>query len=278
MSSYKSGALILRIGQSDIPQEWDMREATRSFMNDAFKLYFNGKKVIEEVDFDTGLAMQRALFEASSNGFGIGGNKGDSWFEPDDLIEAIEYLDTRGGRRPWWGHTDREVVSGGLYAPKAFANFMENVEKQAHTFFRGMQDLSRHANAVSENDDLAVLSQKVNLIDTAVKNIRRYLWLAPRSINTPLTKRIAGGTLKITDLFDKVHSGGSIIADLRTGKGEEAAFNAIGVVVSTLPIMGEFYGAAINSVPALKSKLQHIVNTRTKQLDLAANGRDYRKW
>jgi len=155
---------------------------------------------------------------------------------------------------------------------------MENVEKQAHTFFRGMQDLSRHANAVSENDDLAVLSQKVNLIDTTVKNIRRYLWLAPRSINTPLTKRIAGGTLKNTDLFDKVHSGGSIIADLRTGKGEEAAFNAIGVVVSTLPIMGEFYGAAINSVPALKSKLQHIVNTRTKQLDLAANGRDYRKW
>jgi len=103
MSSYKSGALILRIGQSDIPQEWDMREATRSFMNDAFKLYFNGKKVIEEVDFDTGLAMQRALFEASSNGFGIGGNKGVSWFEPDDLIEAIEYLDTRGGKKTMVG-------------------------------------------------------------------------------------------------------------------------------------------------------------------------------
>jgi hypothetical protein len=190
--------------------------------------------------------------------------EGDGW-GVDDLEEGFEHYSDCNPRRDWtddstekyyvkksYGMFDRNV-----HGPECCVNFLDKMESQAKSgasSFVRMSSAMQDAKNASDGGNWGAFGAASMEIQTLEKKVKPWMFLMPNSV-----KNSAGAVFKYTDTFDKIHSAATVYAKLRYERNWDAV-DAAGLVLlqeaaSKLPILGDFYSAAIGIFVNLDAQL-----------------------
>lgn len=266
------------------------------FMNRCLCVFYKAVGSIESApDSSRALEMRRAMDEIASEGWSLATG-------PDDFNEALEHLDT--GPAVWsdeaeerYSGSDSKIFPRSVTAPKAFVNFADALDEQ---FADLADDLTSHmqaANAANRNAQAEHWNEvKGNLtqISNIGNRVSSHLWLldAVALGRSPQTQQFLAATSRyvavgtgavgrFTDIMGRIDAVATINIEMSdamrgTAGGEQFtnAITAIRAVVDFLPVLGDFYGAALDVVPALATRMRAISDEYHSRAQRAFRGLD----
>ncbi len=226
-----------------------------------------------------------------------------------DLDEAFDHLAANGGRWTDDNHEDYNGTIGQLggvrfgVTAEFAANFLKEVDDRQKALSESGEfqaatralanDLTRcqrlrNANRIGTRD-WQQLGERLDAVKTAVTNTQRYLWLGPAlaaaagTDAASLTDRAgswfnenvlghAGRLLEAVSVvrssvesYDRAIRGGF-------GRNEAAALTALTAVVGKLPVLGDLYAAALDTLPSIASTFRSIAERQAFNVRIARYG------
>jgi hypothetical protein len=120
-----------------------------------------------------------------------------------------------------------------------------------------------------ENEDWEDLGKTFKSVHAKAKRAKHCLWLVP-----PRWQRVAKFSMSFANASDDIHGYATKLVDKGIERAilEEIALEALG----KLPILGQFYVAAIQSFPGIIRGYKGLVSCQVRMLDSAGNGKNFR--
>ena len=250
---------------------WDDDKDTLKAMNQAFEIYFLGIKAAINAP---GMEMYNSVRDSFTDGSGR--------TVADDLEEAFLYLVKRlhlnsSRTEYWWGDTQRQLYSGALIegkvqVPKSIFEFLTSVEGKMQNLLKGYvqwADLFTEAEYQSQDRDWKKLGQTINSVSSTGGKVKHLLWLAPNRVRVR-----AGNAITFVGVTTSLHEAATAFADDRLTSHLKEALAV--EILGKLPILGQFYGAALKSFPGIINGYTARVACRAKMIENASEGRDFR--
>jgi len=241
--------------------------------NRAFEIYYQAHHRISAcAEANHRTSMTNSLHEAARTGWGLG---------VDDLEEAFQHLDLNGGRwtdsatKSYFG-SPQKVFQGALTTgPVSCVNFLDAVDSR----MTELMGILEHYQTQIQSLDQAQQDDNWETVGTVLTQIKDwgeraapFLWWAPN------VQQKVGTAVTFTGALSNIHDGLTTYAnsigagfDTRTA----AAIGALRTAVGWVPVLGGFYGAAIDMIPGLATWFRNLVDERCRRLNAAAEGQPY---
>lgn len=266
-----------------------------AFMNRCLCLFFRALENVEKAersDFDHGWEMRKQLNELANTGWELRG--------PGDLNSALKYLKANHGF--WWDDETDPYVGGPtkiyprkLDAPEAFVRFADALDSRLAQLAADLRGYVTATEAVTTDVSTGSwdgCQKNLNRITGTLKKVDNSLWLmdtvelvthkATLDFFQKTSKALGtyGGAVgKFGDIVGRIDAVaktkiGVEMATRGTGVAEEAsdALAAMRATVDFLPILGAFYGAAIDAAPALISSFRSSLESHLRRANRAYKG------
>lgn len=244
-----------------------------SLANRAFEVYYSAHSNISANSAAAHYSqMLKSLHDAARSGWGRG---------VSDLEESFEHLSENGGR---WSDNNTKNYYGGpnkifqgalVTGPEGPVNFLkavdDNIEKLRGIYTRygsQVQDLSTALSA----DNWTRIGQVLGDIKNWSERAKPFLWWAPA------VEQRLGQTVTLANVLGNIHTAATLYANSRSAGFDPrsaAALTALRTAIGLVPVLGDFYGKAVEMIPGLANWFRGLIQERVRRLDAAAAGRPY---
>lgn len=271
---YKSGAIQAKLDTSTVTAQWGQPGVAHSltaigFCNKAFEIYYNSAQNIATLE-DTKLrtAAWKKLRDCASEGWGIG-----VW----DLNDAFDHLAENGGV---WKDEHLSNYYGGpkrgynaiVKAPRSIVNFMDAVDGGLSFLEKVYAHYAQQAKKIADaakKDHWELVGIGLGELKNKGEIVQPWLW------NAPNAERYLGRAVKFADVLGNIHAGATVyVKSQQAGLGEGAS-RAIGIMrtaVGFVPVLGGFYGKAVEMIPGLANWFRGLIQDRVRMLDRISRG------
>lgn len=277
-NDYWLGARQASLERSQISAPWGAPGAAYSgrsiaLANRAFEIYYQSHQRISAcTDVSHQNKMFRSLYDAARAGWGLG---------VDDLEEAFQHLTANGGRwtdsatRNYYGGPQKVFPGALTEGPVSCVNFLNAVDSKM-TELKGILDRYRtqvqNLNQAQQRDDWRTVGTVLTEVKNWGERAQPFLWWAPN------VEQRLGSAVTFVGALSNIQSGLTTYAnsigagfDTRTA----AAIGALRTAVGWVPVLGDFYGGAIDMIPGLATWFRGLVQDYCRRIDAAAAGRPY---
>ncbi|MCA9051847.1 MAG: hypothetical protein KDA89_24080, partial [Planctomycetaceae bacterium] len=272
---YKNGDALAKLDYDTVTAEWGRRGVSHSgtaisLSNRAFEIYYNSARNIRTLE-DTKLrnAAWKKLRSCAASGWGSGA---------DDLNEAFQHLADNNGI---WKDGDTSNYYGGpkrgfnslVKGPQAMVNFLDAVDGGLSTLEKVYQHYANQAKKIAnaaQNDHWELVGIALGEIKDKGETVQPWLW------NAPNAEKHLGRVVKFADVLGNIHAGATVYVKGRQAGLSSDVSQAIGVMrtaVGFVPVLGNFYGKAVEMIPGLAAWFRGLVQDRVRKLDRIANSR-----
>ena len=241
--------------------------------NRAFEVYYTARRNINAcTDSSHKNAMLQKLEEAGRSGWGIGVN---------DLEESFEHLErnqgiwTDGSTSNYFGGPNKIFPNALVTGPQGPVNFLKavdaNVEELRRILDRFNQQTQQLAQA-QQNDNWTRIGDITGEIQTWGERAKPFLWWAPNA------EQRLGQVVSFAGALSNMHTALTTYTNSRSAGFDSrtsAAIAALRTAVGWVPVLGEFYGRAVDLIPGLATWFRGLVQDRGRRIDAAAAGRSY---
>ncbi len=273
---YWEGTRRAHLTRSQITAEWGRPGVAHSgtsiaFVNRAFEIYYTAHERIGQCpDADHRRLMMDSLHDAARTGWGFG---------VDDLEEAFQHLHSNGGRwtdnatKSYFGGRQKVFHATLVRAPVSTVNFMNAVDSRVAELREIMQRYHQQARELSRAADGSQWSQvgsALGDIKSWGERAKPFLWMAPR-----VQDRL-GQVVSFTGVLSNIQSGLNTYGlSIRAGFDSDAAaaIGALRAAMGWVPVLGDFYGRAVDLIPGLRVWFRDLVRDYCRRIDRAASGR-----
>jgi hypothetical protein len=244
-----------------------------SLANRAFEVYYSAHVGISANSTAAHYSqMLTSLHNAARSGWGRG---------VSDLEESFEHLSANGSRwsdnntKNYYGSPTKIFQGALVTGPEGPVNFLNAVDANIETL-RGIytrygsqvQDL---AGAVS-SDNWTRIGQVLGDMKTWGERAKPFLWWAPA------VEHRLGQAVTLADVLGNIHTAATMYTNSRSAGFDPrsaAALTALRTAVGFIPVLGDFYGQAVEMIPGLANWFRGLIQERVRRLDAAASGRPY---
>lgn len=259
--NWEEGYSLLQLERDHIPWEHHQGlDVTLNAMNKAFEIYYRARQMA-----GSDMKMHASIRDSFTDGSGR--------TVADDLQEAFQYLSKRLHLRNspteyWWGDMYRKtyrgrLVNGSAQVPKSIYEFLTSVENKmikVVNAYNEWGELFTLAEKQKENEDWENFGKTIGTINSAAGSVKHLLWLAPKSV-----QHRVGGLSTIASVTGGIHGAATAFAD---GNLQDWAQMRLATeVLGKLPILGQFYGSALEAIPSIKNNVSAMVKCKVKMLD-----------
>lgn len=283
-NDYWTGDRQAQISVAQMRGDWRGRSGvgtTVQFMNRAFEIYYQG---ITRINASPDDAYRERLLEelrgAARTGHGwhpvqhVMGN-----LRPDDLEEAFMHLVRNDGE---WRDNAQSIYMGGankvfrrssVVAPTGIVNFMHAVDRQMDILghvAREFEELALELDRLIDRGDWQTVGSVLGRIKNGAERVTAVMWWSPyeRTRGTNATTFLS--------VVSAMHSGLTTWNEMRRAPGFDpdaaAAVGAFAAVVNLVPVLGTFYGRAVQLIPAMCAFGEAIQRRRYRTVDAIAAG------
>lgn len=277
-NDYWSGIRQATLARAQISAPWGgpgVEHSGRSIAlaNRAFEIYYEAHRRISACpDRDHRALMLDSLHEAARSGWGVG---------VDDLEEAFQHLADNGGT---WTDAQTAPYSAGpeqafpgtlTTGPVSCVNFLKAVDSRMAQLkailerYRGqVHDISQ----AQQRDDWSTVATVLSQTRDWGERAKPFLWWAPS------VERGVGTVVTFVGALSNIQAGLTTYANsvgAGLGGGAAAALGALRTAMGWVPVLGDFYGAAIDMIPGLRAWFVGLVREHCRRIDAAAAGRPY---
>lgn len=277
-NEYWDGSRQASLERSQITAGWgragvEHSGASIGLANRAFEVYYSAHRSISAGGgAGHSVQMLAALHEAGRTGWGSG---------VSDLEESFEHLVAHGGG---WSDNNTKDYFGGpnkifqrtlVTGPEGPVNFLNAVDANVESL-RGI--CTRYETQVRElttavgSDNWAQIGRTLGEIKSWGERAKPVLWWAPAY------ERRLGQAVSLTDVLGRIHTAATMYGSSRSAGFDPRSAAALSVLrgaVGLVPVLGDFYGRAIEMIPGLASWFRGLIQERVRRLDAAAAGRRY---
>ncbi len=277
-NAYWLGIEQAHLDREQIEAAWGSGEQSGTriqFVNRAFEIFYQGRQRIRTCrNVEQAGRMERNLEDAARAGWGLG---------ISDLEEAFEHLTANGGR---WRDGATSCYFGGqnkLYqvmlieAPVSAVNFVHAVDERLASIADAAGQHGRQAAAVVQaldSEEWTLLDRALGRVVEIADQVEPLLWLgaledAPVALQRAASFADAAGALN--DALAIFRS--SIRAGFRPS--ESAVLATLRGALDYLPVLGNYYGLALDLVPHLRAWFSGLVDQYNRRIERAMAGARY---
>ncbi len=275
-NSYWKGIKQAKLTRSQITASWAMQgvdhsETRINFVNRVFYIYYQSMANIRSFsDENHKRIMLKELEDAATTGWGTG---------IDDLEEAFEHLCKTNGL---WTDDDTKNYYGGpnkvfnrpliTDVPTSIVNFADAVDSKMEKLSSVLEDYKKQVQDLEQSYH----GKRWKNLGTALKAVKKggevvkpFLWFAP-----PVETRL-GQVVTFTKVLSNIHKGLTTYSDA-TGAHMRDIAPLLGVIRTTLgwvPVLGNFYGKAVEIMPGLVTNFRTLIEQRVRRLDAISHMR-----
>lgn len=270
---YWDGTRQAHLDRSQITASWGARGTAHSgasiaFVNRAFEIYYQAlQKIGECPDPDQSRQMLESLHDAARTGWGWG---------VSDLEEAFEHLHSNGGRwtdedtKNYYGGRDKVFQRGIVTAPVSIVNFMNAVDDRVSELRSVMENYQRQTRDLAraqEADDWERVGTILGEVKSWGERAKPLVWFAPR------VERGVSGAVSLAGALGRIHTGLTTYTRAREAgfdSGTATALTALRTAVGWVPVLGDFYGKAVEMIPGLTIWFRNLIRDHTARIDRAS--------
>ena len=270
--SWEEGTSKLVLTIDDIP--WELNagaEATLAAMNKAFAIHYRATQISLRTP---GTKMFASVQDSLTDGSGS--------TVADDLQEAFRYLSRRWQLKHsttefWWGDMYRKTYRGHQFdhpvqVPKSIYEYVKSVDSKMVKVAKAYNhwgDQFWVAEEHKENEDWEKLGRTIKTVSSTAGHVKHLMWLAPPEVNNRF-----GKASSFVSTASSLHGAATALADGNLTDWAQMKFAT--EVLGKLPILGQFYGAALETIPGLVKGYTALVKCRADMIYNASEGRDFR--
>jgi len=239
-----------------------------SLANRAFEVYYSAYRNIAASAGATHYSqMLAALQDAARAGWGSG---------VSDLEESFDHLTSNGGR---WTDNNTKNYYGGpnkifqrtlVTGPEGPVNFLNAVDSKIEVL-RGVytqynSQVQQLTTAVAA-DNWTQIGETLGDIKTWGERAKPFLWWAPAY------EQRAGQLVGLADVLGNIHTAATMYTNSRAAGFDPrsaAALTALRTAVGFVPVLGDFYGRAVEMIPGLAAWFRGLIQERVRRIDAAA--------
>ncbi len=275
---YWEGFRQASLERSQITAAWgrpglDHSGASISIANRAFEVYYTAH---QNISASAGVShysqMLESLHEAGRTGWGVG---------VTDLEESFEHLTANGGR---WTDNNTLHYSGGqnsihhVYSasgPAGPVNFLKKVNDNIEFVREVSLEFSNQVEELTsgmQSSQWAQIGEALDGIETWGERAKPFLWWAPAY------EHRAGQVVSLASVLGTVHTAATMYTSSRSAGFDPRAATALAALraaVAIIPVLGDFYGRAVEMIPGLANYVRGLIDAKVRRLDAAAAGAPY---
>ena len=274
-NDYWNGTRQASLERSQISASWAAPGVAYSgrsiaLANRAFEIYYQSHQRISACDeANHRTQMLNSLHDAARSGWGRG---------IEDLEEAFEHLTRNGGRwtdsatSNYYGGPQKVFQGALTEGPVSCVNFLNAVDSKMTELKRILEQYRTQVQRISQaeqQDDWTTVGNVLTQVKDWGERAKPFLWWAPNA------ERHLGTTVTFAGALSNIHSGLTTYTNSR-GAGFDprtsAAIAALRTAVGWVPVLGDFYGAAIDMIPGLTIWFRNLVEDYCRRIDAAAAG------
>ena len=270
---YIAGITQPELTQDNVMAPWGTGDRCMNKLamaNRAFELYYIAVERIDRIH-ETELRQKasKQLSDCLTSGCGSG---------VSDLKEAFEHLAENHDEfsdeniSAYFPGPGKCFVGNALVHGPTFAvNFLNAVDKGMETLRTASEQLGVYSDTIkasAQREDWEKVGKTLGKIKTAAQAVKPWLW------DTPNVEQHAGRVVTFANVLGNIHAGATVYGkSLRAGFDSDtsAAIGAIRTAVGFVPVLGSFYGKAIEMIPGLAVWFNGIIRDRVRRLDRIAN-------
>lgn len=281
-NQYWNGTAHAVLSQSNISASWGTGDHCMTRIdaaNRAFCIYYWAKRTLVDSVTDSHWgAMNTALNECATVGWGTG---------VDDLQEALDHIDSNGGR---WTDGSTQTYFGGRgksYArglisdmPVSCSNFLTAVDDKLprlrttlDEYQTRCQVLERLRLSEESSTDWEQIKTAIDAIKTSAEAAKPLMWLVPAAVQASVPRLSVGApaarieafssaganrlsqTISFLDTVGNIHDALTVYVDATRAFGGDRrmglAFASLSYAMTFVPVLGTFYGTIIQKIPGL---------------------------
>ncbi len=272
---YWNGVQKAHLTQEQVTAAWGRRGTPHSltaiaFVNRAFEIYYDAMQKIQECpDHAQATLMFKELRDAATEGWGFG---------ISDLEEAFEHLHANRGRwtdgatRNYYGGPNKVFHRAIVTAPVSIVNFMNAVDSRMSRLRTVVQNFDRQTRELAraqQAEDWDRVGKILGEIKKWGERAKPFLWFAPRA------EARVGQASSFAGVLSQIHTGLTIYTRSRQAgfsEGMSTAITALRTAVGWVPVLGSFYGKAVEMIPGLATWYRGLIENRIRQIERAAAG------
>lgn len=264
MNAYEAGKMLVRLNTNDVHVNWLKFYPSLELTNKAFKIYYDARRRGLDATGQLSTNLLSDLSSAAREGVGYGTYSGD-------LLAVFQTLwkSNMQWREDYAENYNGSQISGALPVPVGVCNFLKAVDWRVETLqksYKSVVDYVREAKAAKSMNRWADIGTYTENLGKVLQKSEPYLWLSPKVVEDGHGK--LGGWHKGLSLFYSwADNFNKFNVDLRMGKVPAAiASGFITFVSEAVPIFGEIYGKALETIPALVKWAQNIRDERENMI------------
>ena len=275
-TAYWEGTRQAQLTRSQVTASWGRPGVAHSgtsigFANRAFEIYHSAHQSISRCsDYGHQRQMMSSLHDAARTGWGLG---------VDDLEEAFQHLDSNGGRwtdnatKSYFGGRNKVFHSTLVTAPVSTVNFMNAIDSRVaelRTIMNRYHQQARTLSRAADGHQWAQVGTGLGEIKSWGERAKPFLWMVPT-----VQDRL-GQAVSFTGVLSNIHSGLNTYGlSIRAGFDSDTAtaIAALRTAMGWVPVLGDFYGRAVDLIPGLRVWFQGLIRDYCRRIDRAASGR-----
>ena len=272
---YWSGAQKAHLTPAQISAPWGRPGKAHSlrsiaFVNRAFEIYYEALQRIGRCpDPEQARQMLASLHDAARTGWGFG---------VSDLEEAFEHLHDNRGRwtdkatKNYYGGPNKVFQGAIIEAPVSIVNFMNAVDarlKELRRVVDRYHQQVRDLENAQRQDDWTRIGRITWEVKRWGERAKPFLWYAPY-VQTRL-----GQVVSFAGALGRIHTGLTMYTRAQQAgfdRDAAAGLAALRTALTWVPVLGRFYGKAVEMIPGLVTWFRGLIEDRIRRLERAAAG------
>ena len=281
-TAYWNGAKKAHLTKHQVRAAWgsgDWSLEAIGLCNRAFEIYYTSVQRINKITNrrhqDQMLKELTAAGNAGRNWklWRILGNRNYWVNEPYDLASAFKHIVKNRGywvsNKTWWYNGGKKKVHPYYvrFLPVSIVNYLNAVDKRMAILVQMAQELRKQMLdliSAEQSKRWEPIGMVLGQIKSGAERAAPFLWLAPNQ------QTRAEKTATFFNVLSSIQSGMTAFAqakDAGFGNAASAAIGTMRAAMGWVPVLGDFYGAAIDMIPGLAKGFKALLKQRCDRID-----------
>lgn len=260
MNSYISADFLVQLTDKDIHVNWLKFAPSRDLTNKAFKIYYDAFNRAKKTKGALAANMITDLRSAAHEGMGWGTYSGDL-----TTVFQTLWANSKQWRENYSENYNGPQVTGAYQVPVGVCNFLKAVDWRAETLQQNYQSTVKYLREVQAAKSMnrwTEIGTHTENLKTVLETSEPYLWLAPK-IAGDGHEHLSRWTKGVSMLYSLLDNFNKFNVDLQMNKVPALlASGFIAFVSEAVPIFGDVYGKALETIPSLVKWAQNLRDER----------------